>query len=357
MPIFMMEVTKKLKDEELYWLEKRQPWFDPQQLKALRDGHLAASFVSAYSSRSGIQRVFIWKSLKPKGYIFFSMLINLQALALGRTSIDLFTGTRQTIAKLRQGFTQEIWRIMPIPESAELMNWSISQVQYSMDIETPHVVEYGKLFKRVCIPAGFSGAYISADEIYIDSQSKCVRFELYEKIMELNDRYSFSGRAKMIRNAQNHLRIAVNCSGDKLYDIRRTFSPGTHKLSPEVFLDQNVANTVLQEFYRQIIGYADFHSLPKALHMVEASPWRQDRKDNLSSFLHLLNESETVGTAMKEFLAGTKLKKTGEVVQGSQRALEYYMNEYLPELNIHPILLPTKRRRSLPNPMPVDVQI
>ena len=363
MYIYMMQVTKKLTEDEVDWLEKQQPWFDPQQLHDLRQGRLVASFATRNDSDEGIQHVSIWKSLKPKGNIYLTLLLNLEALVLGCPSFNLFEATRQSITQLQDRFDQEISPILPSAESADLMNWLVDQVDYAVFLSTPHTAKYGKLFKRVGAPAGFSITYIDSAEINIESKSKCVRLLIDGKPRVLNSNKNIPKRSKKTKKtktkkANNALRISVNCSGDKLYDIRRTFSPETHKRTFDVFLNKKVTNTVLQEVYRQIIGYADFHSLPQALSMVEAGPGRQDRKDNVSSFLRLLNESETVGTAMKEFLAGTRLKQTGEFVQGSQRALEYYMNEYLPELNINPILIPANMRcRSLPNPMPVSIRI
>lgn len=354
MPIHSMQVVRKLNGEDLYWFKKRQTWFDPQRLQSLLDGHIAGGIESLDDPTNGIQRVFIEISRKRTETIFFSVIINLQSLALGQRSIDLFTGTRPSIDDLQQRFSQELQHLTPHWCFPELMQWSVRQVHYAMDIKTPYLSEYGKLFKRAPIPAGFSSTYVSSDMFDICSQSQCVTFMIYDKAFALHGVQPYSGRAKQMRKAQDHLRIIVRCAGDLLYRIRRTFSPNTHKLSADVFLDQNTANAVLQDFYRQIIGYADFQSLPQALSMVREGPGRKDRKDQLSDFLRLLKQSSNVGKALKAFLAGEKLKQTGEIAHGSQRAMEYYMNEYLPELNIHPVLLPTNmKRRSLPNPMPV----
>ena len=357
MPIHKMQVMLKLNEEMMFYFRKRQTWFMPQILQFLLDGTVPRVPSNDYPY-TGIQQAFLSRSPKPKGNFYLSVNMNLQSLALGKLSIDLFSGAHPSIADLQTRFDQALRRMAPNLRLPGLMHWSVQQVHYAVDIKTPNIAEFGKLFKRALVPAGFYGEDISTDNFFVGSDSLNVGMRIYDPARHHKDEQPFPQKSKLIGKDQGRLRIDVRCSVDKLYNIRRCYSSTTHNLRPLVFLDQNTANAVLQEYYRLVIGYADFHSLPQAVKMIQAGPGRTDRKEKLSNFIRLLKQSASVGKGLQDFLAGTKLKQTGDIVYGSQRTLDNYMLRYLPELNINPLLLPNNWNLvTLENPMPVADRI
>lgn len=357
MPVHTMEVMRNFNSHSIRQFTAQQTWFARQDLQDLL--HSSVAFI--HSNRypfNGVRQAVLRRSPTSKSHFFLSLILNLQSLQLNRFSIDLFHCAPLPMANLQTRFTDALANMTPGMNHPGLMRWSVKQIHYAMDLQTPHVAAYVQLFNRARILSSFTAPLGSAGSFYVVSRSGAVSLNYYDKQDQLRKEWRFSGQSSLMRQAKDRLRIEVQCRGDKLHHIRRSFPAHDHKLSPQTFLNSTIANTVLQDYYRQIIGYEDFHALPQALSLVQAGPGRLDRKTSLSNFLQLLDQRQTVGDAMQDYLEGTTLTSPAITIKGSNRSLKTYLNQYLPDLNINPILIPAGMNLSyLPNPMPVTDRI
>ena len=353
MSVHTMEVLRTLNSNSIRQFTARQTWFDHAELQDLLYGRVAVIQSVRYPF-NGVRQAMLRRSPSSTSHFFLSLILNLQSLQLNRFSIDLFNCAPLPMANLQKRFNKALDDMTPGMNHPGLMHWSVQQIHFALDIQTPHVAEYVQLFNRARILSGFTAPLGSPGSFYTASTSGAVTLNFYDKQDQIKKEWRFPAQSSLLLQAKDRLRLEVQCRGDKLHHIRRSLPANNHRLSPHTFLDQAIGNAVLQDYYRQIIGYADFHALPQALSMVQAGPGRLDRKTKLSSLLQLLDQRQTVGDAVQDYVMGTTLTSPTAKIKGSIRSLKTYMNQYLPDLNINPILIPASMNLPyLPNPMPL----
>ena len=360
MPVHTMEVLRTMNSKSIRQFTTHQTWFTAQALKDLLFGCVAEIKSNRYPY-NGVREAVLRRSPTSTSHFFLSLILNLQSLQLGRFSIDLFNCARLPMANLHSRFGRALQSLSPGMNHPGLAHWSVQQVHYALDIQTPNVPEYVLLFNRVRLPDSFTAPLQSSGSFYTVSTSGAVTLNFYDKADQLLNEGRFWGQKRLVKQVQDRLRIEVQCRGDKLHHIRRiavAMGLPDHKLSPGSFLNAALSNMIIQNYYKQTIGYSDFHSLAQAQSLVQAGPGRKDRKIKLSQFLQLLDQRQTVSDAVKDYVVGTTLASSATTIQGSQRSLKTYLNDYLPKLNINPVLIPASMSHAyLPNPMPVADRI
>ena len=355
--IHTIEVGRSLNARSIRYLIRAQTWFNQQRLQVFPNS-LSVDIKSRRYPFPGVREAILRRSSSSSSHFFLSLILNLRSLETGQYSIDLFDPTAAALQSVQNNFVAALHAFTPGMTHPGLPRWSTRTVHYAIDVQTQHVAEYVRLMNRARLMASFNRPLARPGSFYVSSSTGDVKINFYDKADQLERERHFTGLGPLLLQARNRLRIEVQCQGDKLQHILRSQRQCSTRLSPQTFLDSIVANTVLQDYYRPTIGYADFHSLQQALSLIQTGPGRADRKAKLSNFTHLLDQCATVNEAMQCFLDGTTLASSGTTVQGSQRSVDNYIKRYLPVLNINPILIPAGMNlSSLPNPMPTGYQI
>ena len=355
MPVHTMEVLRKLNARDARAFTASQRWFSHQQVQdLLYNGR--SRITSRIYPHTGVREANLHRSSVSSKYFFLSLVINPASLSRGVMTLGLYHCPIIGVA-LNTQFQNALAAMTPGMHHPNLRDWSVQEIHYALDVRTPHVSRYIELFNRARLPASFNAPRGQTGSFYVESTTRDVTINFYDKANQFARRWNRAGSAQLAQQAQDILRLEVQCRGDKLQHIRRKYAQYDFGLSPATYLTEDIANRVLQEYYRSSVGYSDFHSLAGANNLVDAGPGRIDRKRKLKHFLTLLDQSATVNVAVQSYLTGVTLS-SGVSVQGGQRTLENYLNRYLPELSINPVLIPAAMNlATLTNPMPPDCRI
>ncbi len=180
----------------------------------------------------------------------------------------LVPGSHITLAKYRdfENICQKMNDLINIvnQESGHILlppleSWHVMRIDYAVDIETPYVAEYLRLFKSGTIPKGFLMPEPYESSLYMKSRNGNINF--YDKVTQVKERLHLSEEA--IAKELGHvppgiLRLEFQCH--LLYVFYMKERHGLKDTTLMHLYDPVIAEKELRSRIKAIVGVKDFYS-------------------------------------------------------------------------------------------------
>lgn len=333
-----------------------QQWFTAEDIRQLRDSETDTVASRLYPVR-GIRQAFLRRSPSSTSHFFFTVVVNMQALAINDTAIALFPITEDNVTACECNF-QSIHQQRSGISLPPMREWSVQRIDYAYDVVTGHTPLYVLLAQRGRIPDGFSQREVRTGSFYLESESGDITFNYYDKENQMMQGGRFRSQDRLSRQGEGKLRCEVQCTGSKLHHIRdyiRTHMGDEydHGVQLRTFLNPGVSAWILQHYYSLAIGHDDYYNLERAAELIRSGPGRRDRHRRMMAFLQLVHDVGSVPEAQACFLAGHEFAD-GTTLRGCRETLINILNHYLPAVGVNPVTLPVEfELEHLANPIPV----
>lgn len=188
------------------------------------------------------------------------------------------TLTPKKVAKMADKFNKVIKTLhKDLPDFYE---WTTNRIDYCINIKTPHVKEYIKLFQSGNIPRFFA---IPLDKnkhlrhrvgsLYYTNKSTNINF--YDKQDELKNQQAQDISKKStsfitdehIKQSENILRLEVQCKQGKTNYLKCKYDLDTKHI--KYFLNADMSRHAIEKAYKDCIGYGNFFTLKTARKLVQ----------------------------------------------------------------------------------------
>lgn len=226
------------------------------------------------------------------------------------------------VEELKKVFAEEIKKIhisLPI-----LDYWTVNRIDYAININTPYVKEYIKLFQRADKPKGFKELYCSKSKTRKQLEGS---FYLFNDSVAINFYDKESERAKQdfsTDGAKNLLRLEVQCKSLKIntLKVKNRFNDKCLKN----YLSKDISFKQIEYYYNNTIGIGDYYRLVEAIRIVHESEFRTKTKDKLIEVLKSVNRHRSIW-------------KAREKSKYSSSCFNKYLKQ-LREIGINPVTIP-----------------
>lgn len=271
-----------------------------------------------------------------------------QSLVNGRRTIEVFDCSSDYVARLRSTLDGVIESISSeLPQSDR---WFVSRIDYTINLTSEYVKECVALAKKGKDPYRYNDPVNKPGSSY--RKSKSVILNYYDKFDHISKKIGTdSFDAYLLEEAQNIYRIEVQClNHNKLRHIRKKFDlPRESNLYD--YLLPVIAEWTFLFYYDSVIGRADYHSLAKAIKIVEETEWSKRRKENIKNWLKLIAQAKSISKARQQFVNGTTLGHTKTVVKGNLNTFRNY-EKACRDIGVNPVTIPKDWGISyIPNPI------
>ena len=228
------------------------------------------------------------------------------------------------VEELKKIFDEEIKRIhISLPG---LDYWTVDRIDYAININTPYVKEYIKLFQRVDRPKGFEELYCSKSKTRKQLEGS---FYLFNDSVAINFYDKESERAKQdfsADGAKNLLRLEVQCKSLKINTLK-TKNRFRGKCLKN-YLSKDISCKQIEHYYNNTIGGGDYYKLTEAILKVQESNYTNGTKNKLIETLRAINKHRSIWKARE---------KSKYSVSRFNRHLKK-----IRDLNINPVTIPTQ---------------
>lgn len=228
------------------------------------------------------------------------------------------------IEEVKRVFNEEIKKIhnnLPMVDF-----WIADRIDYAVNINTPYIKEYIKLFQRGDRPKGFEELYCSKSKIKKQLEGS---FYLFSNSVAINFYNKADERAKQDFNAdgaKNLLRLEIQCKSLKTNTLK--IKNGFDSKCLKNFLSKDISYKQIEYYYNKTIGGGDYYKLSEAILMVEDSKYTNKTKNKLTEILKAINKHRSIWKARKN---------SKYSVSSFNRQLEK-----LRDLNINPVTIPCR---------------
>lgn len=220
-------------------------------------------------------------------------------------------------------------------ELPNFFNWTLKRIDYAINIKTPYVKEYVKLFQRGDKPSKYyKEAYDKRlkrrtqreGSFYLYCKGTAINF--YDKQKERidnKDKYRISNED--IIKSKNILRIEVQCNKDKTDYLKYQRKFKTKNVSYYLTLEES--NKEILGKYEKCIKCGDYYTLKGAKAKIDDNKELSTRvKNTLKDTLDLINRCRSIADARKNF------KDEKQTFNKHLRTLN--------ELDINPVTIPER---------------
>lgn len=179
-----------------------------------------------------------------------------------------------------------------------LDHWTLNRIDYAVNINTPYVEEYIKLFQREDKPRNFKELYCSKSKIrkqldgsfYLFNDSVVINF--YNKENErLSQNFNKDG-------AKDLLRLEIQCKKPKTNTLKEKNRFDSRHL--EHYLSQEISYQQLEYYYNKTIGTGDYYKLSEAIRIVQESNYTSKTKEKLTEVLRAVSRYRSIWKAREE---------------------------------------------------------
>ena len=201
-------------------------------------------------------------------------------------SIDIYKPSDYSIFQDR--FNQEI-KSFNLPFLPDLEGWKAHRVDFTYNLQTPHVKEYIRLFHKSDL-RGFTikrdqhgHRSMKAGSLYINNSAVTLNF--YDKMDEMQKAEGGSRHTpEEIQEAKDILRIEVQAGRDKLSNIKRKQEFTTKQIS-EFMTSPGAAEDLVISYAEKVLGSATYHKKPAAITLINHSKKQKKTKEQLIAVL------------------------------------------------------------------------
>lgn len=228
-------------------------------------------------------------------YNFMQIKITMNPLKLiSRNKLEVIkTDLLEEVKKIFLGRIKKIHMTLP-----RLEYWIIDRIDYTVNINTPYVEEYIKLFQRADKPRNFKEWYCDRSKVRKQPNgsfyliSKGVNINFYNKEHErLSQNFNRDG-------AKDLLRLEIQCKKPKTNTIKSKNGFDSRHL--EHYLSQEISYQQLEYYYNKTIGAGDYYKLSEAIRIIQDSNYTSKTKDKLTEVLRAISKHRSVWRAREE---------------------------------------------------------
>lgn len=321
-----------------------------------RTGALAVLSSPMYPA-PGIQKVTLLHNPSLPGSFYLVVVVNLESLLRQDMTVESFGSfTQERLERCCCAFDRVMASFSDLPSKA-LLEWSTRRVDYAVDVRLPGLVPvYISLIQHASIPRGLMQHEVYNDSFYLRSKGDDVRLNFYSKKAQLLNDKDLCCNDRLIREAQDLLRFEVQCQGRKLLHIHslvREQGLPYHGMKLRTFLNESIANQIVQFYFGQSVGYEDYHTLASVEQFLRMQQGRCESKDSSLAFLRQVAYAGSVDAGIEAFRQGVFADGSNAFVCGPTSSLQNLLHGYLPRYGLNPVCLPPDYpANTLPNPMP-----
>lgn len=289
--IHTLEITYKIISKTMFnQIYKRLEENENKNWKAVGDDtYINKSFIEFGFNKILLSRKQVDPKYKRK-LEFITIVLNPNKLVTGNRFNIIGIEEYEKLNEKFDEFIKDIHINLP-----SLAHWSMKRVDYTIDIETPYVKEYIKLFQRGDKPSNFNELYcpISKTSKQIDGSlylfNKSVTINFYDKENEVLSKKIDANPCK------NILRLEVQCKKSKTnyISIKNEFGNRFAKN----FFDEQLSLNHIRYYYDKIIGSGDYYTLGEAIRIVEESKYTRKTKDKLIEVLKAVSKHRSIWKA------------------------------------------------------------
>lgn len=304
------------------------------------------------------QIVFIKNLIEFAGTQYYC-IIRLEPLAFiqEKRTIDIFNCTSENVSRLKTKFYQTMSNFFEnrLLFLCILDNWICRRIDYTQNLQFESS-EQANLF--ICLTKKTS-QYKRTKKLVMKNHSlyhstsegnKSVKFILYNKHKQIVEHYNDipqEEKNNLLCVSNGIVRLELQCKKSKVQTIGK-------KLNSRCilnYLDEAIANTLINQYYDKAVGYGNFYSFYHAKTIIEKASLAPKAKEKLIQILQLIAQARHVDVAKDQFMKGTKIKRTDIEVKGNSSTFSSRLEE-LAKLNINPMLIPKDMKiKSLLNPI------
>ena len=212
--------------------------------------------------------------------------VNRSKVIYREKSIDIYKPSDYSIFQDR--FNQEI-KSFNLPFLPDLEGWKAHRVDFTYNLQTPHVKEYIRLFHKSDL-RGFTikrdqhgHRSMKAGSLYINNSAVTLNF--YDKMDEMQKAEGGSRHTpEEIQEAKDILRIEVQAGRDKLSNIKRKQEFTTKQIS-EFMTSPGAAEDLVISYAEKVLGSATYHKKPAAITLINHSKKQKKTKEQLIAVL------------------------------------------------------------------------
>lgn len=256
-------------------------------------------------------------------YNFMQITITMNPVKLiKRNKLEVLKADQ--IEELKKLFNEKVKRIhtsLPM-----LDYWVTSRIDYTININTPYVEEYIKLFQRGDKPRHFKELYCHKAKtrkqldgsFYLLSNSVNINF--YNKESErLSQNFNKDG-------AKDLLRLEIQCKKPKTNTIKTKNKFDCKHLRN--YLREDISHNQLKYYYDKTIGTGDYYKLSEAIKKVKESKYTFSTKNKLIEVLRAINKHKSIW-------------KAREKSQYTPSSFNRYLKQ-IRALGINPVTIPSR---------------
>lgn len=326
-----MQITVSLPDEKQYNdIAKRL------QLPVQRGKH-----TNTYYSNQGFREITLIHQTYRPGLIYRGIEIILNPKVMLHPNMIIQSTTADEIPLIADVFDEKLQLIFGgyrryLPSFNQ---WICKRIDYCADVITEHVSDYIRLFQRAKVPNRHfeaknklqGSAYAICGSMtlnFYNKQDELMKRRMNKKDTRITDEH--------IHAADDMLRIEIQCERNKTNYMKQR--EGFSNKWIEHFLDPELAQATILNYYDKSIGSGDFYSLYEARKIINRAELRQNSKQSLLRTLELISQARRMDTARKQFMEGVILEGNGHW-QGSGETFDRNVKK-LRLLGINPVTIP-----------------
>jgi hypothetical protein len=260
-----------------------------------KDGSNKNTYVTNALKDKGFTEISLTKTKTDAKYKYPQKKLEIQlnpTKLLGRDIIELTK--EEDLAEVEKRFNEIIEEIHL--DLNTFMFWTLKRIDYAVNISTPHVEEYIKLFQRAGKPYRFDMIYDNTSKCRKHKEgsfylrSKSVRINFYDKA---NERLNNTG--KEVESSKDILRFEVQLLKSKTDAMKYSYKFELKELHN--FLSEEVSTEQLSIYYNRAIGQGNYYKLDKAIKKINESDHTQGTKEKLIQVLKEVNAARSIWKA------------------------------------------------------------
>jgi hypothetical protein len=254
------------------------------------------TYITNALTDKGFTQISLSKTIADKKYKYPQKKLEIQlnpTKLLGRDIIELTK--EEDLAEVEKRFNKIIAEQIHMDLNT-FMFWTLKRIDYAVNIPTPYVKEYIKLFQRADKPHSFVIPYNdkSKDRTYKKGsfylQSKSVKINFYDKA---NERLNNTGED--VESAENILRLEVQLLKGKTDAMKKSHEFDMKYLG--YYLSEKISLKYINYYFDKTIGSGTYYKLDKAIKKINNSGHTQATKEKLIQVLKDINSARSIWKA------------------------------------------------------------
>ena len=254
---------------------------------------------------------YVTEALKEEGFTYIQLIskkvdgrykYNFMQMTIIMNPVKLIRRNKLEVIKMdlleevKKIFAEKVKKIHT--SLSRLEYWIVNRIDYAVNINTPYVEEYIKLFQRADKPRNFKELYCSKSKtrkqlegsFYLFNDSVAINF--YNKENErLSQNFNKDG-------AKDLLRLEIQCKKPKTNTLKEKNRFDSRHL--EHYLSEQISHQQLEYYYNKTIGTGDYYKLSEAIKMVQKSNYTSKTKGKLIEVLRAVSRHRSIWRAREE---------------------------------------------------------